>query len=78
MEKKIFDIEFKFDGNQHKGWIYPNNEQNGISASWHVVLNEVFFANLSCNDGVWSSDEQRPFELVQEVGKNIEKNQLQQ
>jgi len=37
-------------------------------------LNNVLFGNVHHNNGKWAVDEQRPQELTEIVGKNIEKN----
>lgn len=74
MEDKIFDIEFKVDGKEYKGWVNPSEKLNdaGIPVSFHVVLNETAFGYLSFQNCKWMINEDRPPSLVNEVGKQIE------
>jgi len=48
-EEKIFDIEVECDGKFYKGWANPSDKLNddGLSVSFHVVLNEISFGYLS-------------------------------
>ena len=73
-EDKIFDIEVECDGTFYRGWANPSDKlsDDGLPASFHVVLNEVSFGHLSFSNGKWSSDEQRPAELVSAVGEQIQ------
>lgn len=75
-EDKIVDIEFDCDGKHYKGWINPSEElhNDGLPASFHVVLNNVSFGYLSFTNGQWSSEEQRPADLVETVGNLIQQN----
>ena len=72
-EEKIFDIEVECDGTNYKGWANPSGKFNddGLPASFHVVLNETSFGHLSYSNGKWSSDQQRPAALVEAVGEGI-------
>jgi len=76
IEAATFDISFKHDGKDYKGWVTPSTEKhNDKPSSFHVVLNEVFFGNLSFNNTQWQSDTQRDHELVQAAGKEISKHE---
>lgn len=74
MKSGIFDISVTHEGKQYKGWVNPSEKTNekGLPKSFHVVLDDVFFGNLSNNGTHWAADEQRPQGLVSEVGKVIE------
>lgn len=75
-ENDIFDISFELDGTKYTGWVNPSDKLNdsGMPASFHVVLNETSFGYLSCNNQVWTMNEDRPEGLVRQVGKEIEKH----
>ncbi|HKB45063.1 MAG TPA: hypothetical protein VKC90_11760 [Chitinophagaceae bacterium] len=75
MEDKIFDIAFENSGRQYKGWVNPSDKMNndGHPASYHVVLQDTSFGYLSLQDCKWIVNEQRPAELVEAIGKEIEK-----
>jgi hypothetical protein len=75
MEDKIFDIAFENDGRQYKGWVDPSDKMNdeGQPASFHVVLQDTSFGYLSLHDCKWIVNEQRPAELVEAIGREIEK-----
>jgi len=75
-EANIFDINFELEGSTYKGWVNPSDKTNdaGLPASFHVVLNETSFGHLSCNNGVWTTSEDRPESLIKKVGKEIEKH----
>ncbi len=72
-EDKIFDIEFEYENKPYKGWVNPSEEinENGLPVSFHVVLNEVSFAHLSYENGIWVSDSQRPAGIIDEVVNKI-------
>ena len=72
-EDKIFDIEFQSGGRSYKGWVNPSDKlsDTGLPASFHVVLNNVFFGNLSLSAGKWNVDEDRPDALVDAAGREI-------
>jgi hypothetical protein len=74
MEKSSLPIEFDSNGINYKGWATPADERHpdGFAKSYHVVLNEVFFGNVSYAHQKWFIDEQRPHELVEAVGKCLE------
>jgi hypothetical protein len=76
MEDRIFDISFFFDEKHYKGFVNPSEKLNeeGIPASFHVVLNETAFGDLSFNKCRWTINETRPSGLVSLVGKQIEKH----
>jgi hypothetical protein len=54
------------------GWLAWNDD--GIPASFHVVLNETSFGYLSFSNGKWRADQQRPAELVDAVGEYIQQH----
>lgn len=74
MHDKTFNIELTYNGMQYTGWVTPSGQTNdqGKPRSFHVVLNEIMFGNLSLNDHKWTIDEQRPAELVEAVGQIIQ------
>ena len=76
MEDNIFDIEFELEGKTYRGWVNPSKQLNedGMPASFHVVLNETSFGYLSFNNCKWSVNEERPSQMVKQVGKLIEKH----
>jgi len=75
MEDNIFDVEFESGGKKYTGWVNPADKigSNGLPNSFHVVLNDVSFGHLSFNNATWTVNEERPAELVQQVGAAIEK-----
>ena len=77
MEDNIFDFSFDYNGLHYKGWANPSvkKQSDGTPASYHVVLNDISFGNVSFNQGKWINNEDRPDELIALVGKHIEKNQ---
>jgi hypothetical protein len=74
-EEKIFNIAFEADGRKYTGWVNPSDKLNddGLPASFHVVLNDVSFGYVSHNNGDWTVNEDRPAGLIEKVGKAIEK-----
>jgi hypothetical protein len=76
MDEKIFDISFRNDGRQYKGWVNPSDKmnENGKPLSFHVVLNNVSFGYLSYHNCKRSINEERPYSLVEAVGHEIEKH----
>jgi hypothetical protein len=78
MDDKIFDIAFEAGGKQYKGWVNPSGKMNGDGqpASFHVVLQDTSFGFLSLHNCKWTINEQRPAELVEAVGKEIEKRYM--
>ena len=75
MEDKIFDIAFENDGRQYKGLVNPSDKMNddGQPVSFHVVLQDTSFGYLSLHNCKWTVNEQRPAELVEAIGREIEK-----
>lgn len=73
-EDKIFDIEFEHDGKQYKGWVNPSEKvhDDGLPASFHVVLNKVSFGHVNFANNQWTADEWRPEGLAEAIGKQIE------
>ena len=73
MEAIILDLAFQFEGKTYNGWAKPSakTDDNEIPSSYHIVLNGVFFGNLSYNNGQWITDSQRDPKLVQKVGEQI-------
>jgi hypothetical protein len=71
----IFDINFRHDGKVYNGWVKPATklDDNGHPVSYHVVLNDVFFGNLSRTNDQWRADDQRPAGLVEATGLQIDK-----
>ena len=74
-EDKIFDISFHCDDRQYKGWVNPSEktDKNGRPTSFHVVLEGVYFGNLSINNCKWAISEDRPDFMTEAVGHEIEK-----
>jgi hypothetical protein len=72
-ENKIFNIAFEADGIKYTGWANPSDKLNddGMPASFHVVLNEISFGYVSHNNGEWTVNEDRPAKLTEQVGKAI-------
>ena len=70
MAKEIIPIHFTRYGIDYKGWAKPSEQchEDGHPKSYHVILNKVFFANLSPDRGKWVTDEPRPRDLVVAVG----------
>ena len=73
IEERMFDIAFRFEGKEYKGWARESQKKTdgNIAASYHVVLNGVFFGNLSYNGDHWETDSQRNYTLVQKTGEQI-------
>jgi len=65
IEESMFNIAFTHDGKEYKGWARPSG------GSWHVVLNGVFFGDLSFNNDEWTTNSQREHTLVQKVGEQL-------
>ena len=75
MDNKTFGIHFESGGKKYNGRVTPSEKADdaGEPASYHVVLNEVFFGMVSYN-GNWAVSEQRPDELTAAVGRAIEEH----
>lgn len=73
IEERMFDIAFQFEGKEYKGWAKASEKkvESGMPASYHIVLNGVFFGNVSYNGQHWETDSQREHNLVQKVGEQI-------
>jgi hypothetical protein len=74
MNRNTIPVQFEHKGLAYDGWATPSEQQHedGEPKSYHVVLNMVMFGDLSLNHGKWLSDQQRPHELVVEVGKLLD------
>jgi len=74
MNQRTFDISLEHNGIAYQGWVTPSDEAqpNGIPRSFHVVLNETMFGNLSKSGDKWVVDQQRPDEMVEKVGLIIQ------
>jgi hypothetical protein len=74
MNNEPIDIALDFDGIHYSGWATPaeKHHENGWPKSFHVVLNETFFGNVSFDDGKWLVDEQRPDGMANAVGAAIQ------
>jgi hypothetical protein len=75
MNEEFFNIQFEHDGIHYDGLVTPSQKlrEDGTPRSFHVVLNNVLFGNVHYNNSKWAVDEQRPDELIEIVGKEIEK-----
>src|SRR5436190_24322248 len=75
-EDNMFDISFKSGDMVYSGWVNPSQKLNdsGTPVSFHVVLNDTSFGYLSYRDCKWMINEDRPDELVELVGEQIEKH----
>ena len=74
MQDHIFDIEFTYNGLSYKGWVNPSDKLNseGKPVSFHVVLNDTSFGYLAYQGTKWNVNEERPLELVEKIGRQIE------
>lgn len=74
MNQETFDISLEHDGIAYQGWVTPSNETqpNGIPRSFHVILNETMFGNVSKSGDKWVVDQQRPDAMVEKVGLIIQ------
>jgi len=72
----IFDISFTAGNIRYNGWVHPSGKINesGKAVTFHVVLNGTSFGYISYHNCQWTINEDRPKELVEEVGKQIEKH----
>jgi len=75
-EKNIFDIEFEVDGAKYIGWVNPSDKFNdsGVPVSYHVVLNDALFGQVSRSNDEWTVNQDRPAGIIEQVGKAIEKH----
>ncbi len=77
MTEDFFPISFTYHGVAYEGRISPEQKKEDATvASYHVVLNNVFFGFLSKDGKHWLVNEQRPQELVELVGSCIDNYQL--
>jgi hypothetical protein len=76
MGEDVFDISIESDGKNYPGWVNPSGkpDEHGKPSSFHVVLNNVMFGNLSLDKCHWTISESRPHALVEKVGIEIEKH----
>jgi hypothetical protein len=76
MNDKTFNIALDYEGIHYKGWVTPSEKKHddGQPRSYHVVLNDTLFGNLSKTDDKWVIDEQRPAGMVDQVGGLIQEN----
>jgi len=74
MNEEYFNIQFDHDSIHYDGVVTPSEKlrEDGTPKSFHVVLNNVLFGNVHYNNSKWAVDEQRPDELTEMVGKQIE------
>ncbi len=74
MDNDSFDIVFDLDGKHYEGWVTPSVhlKEDGSPKSFHVVLDDVLFGNISHDNNTWVVDEQRPENLTAAVGKFIQ------
>ena len=74
MEKKSVDLEFDCKGIHYKGSATPSDRSHddGLPASYTIVLNQVFFGDISRDRGKWVLDERRSPELIVTVGECID------
>jgi len=70
MEKVSIPLSLKHEGTQYDGWATPSDHRHpdGLASSYHVVLNENFFGDMSYQNGHWLISEQRPAALVEATG----------
>jgi hypothetical protein len=68
------DITLDFNGMHYTGWATPSeaNHENGWPKSFHVVLNNTMFGNVSLDNDTWSVDEWRPEGMAEAVGAAIQ------
>ena len=74
MNDKTFNIALDYEGIHYQGWVTPSDKLHADHKpkSFHVVLNDTMFGNLSKDGEKWAIDEQRPAGMVQEVGRFIQ------
>jgi hypothetical protein len=76
METKQINIAIHYDGIHYTGWAIPSDRKkdDGKPASFHVVLNDTLFGNVSHNGTSWVVDEQRPQPLTDKVGDYLKEH----
>ena len=73
MTEEFFTIHFNYNHVLYDGRVTPHHiDNNGEAASFHVVLNNVFFGYVHKQGKQWQVNEQRPEALVEIVGASIE------
>ena len=79
-KRRIWKIKYstsllKVKASNIKVGLPPSDKINDNSqpASFHVVIQDTSFGYLSLNNCKWTVNEQRPTELVEAIGKEIEK-----
>jgi hypothetical protein len=75
MRNGIFDIHFYVNGMLYRGSVQPSKKDNGNGQpmTFRVVLQNTSFGSLTFLGCKWSVNEKRPPELVEAIGKEIEK-----
>jgi hypothetical protein len=73
-EKTSIPLSLVHEHQRYEGWATPSDKHHtdGHASSYHVVLNEVFFGDMSFTQGNWVISEQRPHELVAAVGSVLQ------
>jgi hypothetical protein len=76
VDDNIFDISFMYGAEQYTGWVNPSEKLSaeGKPVSFHVILNDTSFGYLSYQHCKWMVNEDRPAELVEKIGMQIEKH----
>ena len=74
MDKRSIPISLEYEHMLYSGWATPSDahHSDGLAKSYHVVLNEVFFGDMSYDNGKWIISEQRPNDLVMAVGEVLQ------
>lgn len=74
MNREPIDIQLDFNNIHYVGWAIPSEKEyeDGWPKSFHVVLNETFFGNVSMDNGKWLVDEERPEGMAEAVGAAIQ------
>jgi hypothetical protein len=75
VDKKSIPLELDWQGTHYNGWATPAEKMHpdGYAKSYHVVLNEVFFGDLSHIQDKWTIDQQRPHDLVVAIGHCLDR-----
>ena len=73
-EKTSIPLSLTHEHQRYEGWATPSykHHADGLPSSYHVVLNEVFFGDMSFTQGNWVVSEQCPHELVAAVGSALQ------
>ncbi|MEO6314735.1 MAG: hypothetical protein ABIU63_13575 [Chitinophagaceae bacterium] len=79
MSATYYAVKFDFEGKHYDGRLTPTVKKGHEDpASWHVVLNDVFFGHLNKNGQHWEVNEQRPPALTELIGNLIDDKNYQQ